>query len=172
MGTPAHPETRKFTRGLGKPGTAAELRQSVSEVVRTSVLVVSTRTHTQIHAHTIPPSSSPSSSSSVTLTVRVSAVGSLRYDKSLEKPCGWTESEFTDCHTLTHGADTLDADTLDADTSTTNEYFRYWRVFLLTNWYHKCSDKTSNNLKSLVFSVFISNHYQTASIWAAELVFD
>ncbi|XP_029936017.1 dedicator of cytokinesis protein 9 isoform X1 [Myripristis murdjan] len=40
MATPAHPETRKFTRGLGKPGTAAELRQSVSEVVRTSVLVV------------------------------------------------------------------------------------------------------------------------------------
>uniref|UniRef100_A0A8B9KKM8 Dedicator of cytokinesis 9b n=1 Tax=Astyanax mexicanus TaxID=7994 RepID=A0A8B9KKM8_ASTMX len=33
------PETRKFTRGLSKPGTAAELRQSVSEVVRTSVLV-------------------------------------------------------------------------------------------------------------------------------------
>uniref|UniRef100_A0A668A277 Dedicator of cytokinesis 9 n=1 Tax=Myripristis murdjan TaxID=586833 RepID=A0A668A277_9TELE len=31
--------TKKFTRGLGKPGTAAELRQSVSEVVRTSVLV-------------------------------------------------------------------------------------------------------------------------------------
>uniref|UniRef100_A0A3Q3FTV1 Dedicator of cytokinesis 9 n=1 Tax=Labrus bergylta TaxID=56723 RepID=A0A3Q3FTV1_9LABR len=30
----------KFTRGLGKPGTAAELRQSVSEVVRTSVLIV------------------------------------------------------------------------------------------------------------------------------------
>uniref|UniRef100_A0AAX7V425 Dedicator of cytokinesis 9 n=1 Tax=Astatotilapia calliptera TaxID=8154 RepID=A0AAX7V425_ASTCA len=40
MATPVHPETRKFTRGLGKPGTAAELRQSVSEVVRTSVLVV------------------------------------------------------------------------------------------------------------------------------------
>ncbi|XP_034429861.1 dedicator of cytokinesis protein 9-like isoform X16 [Hippoglossus hippoglossus] len=38
--TPAHPETRRFTRGLGKPGTAAELRQSVSEVVRTSVLIV------------------------------------------------------------------------------------------------------------------------------------
>ncbi|XP_053295467.1 dedicator of cytokinesis protein 9 isoform X2 [Pleuronectes platessa] len=38
--TPAHPETRKFTRGLGKPGTAAGLRQSVSEVVRTSVLIV------------------------------------------------------------------------------------------------------------------------------------
>uniref|UniRef100_A0A3B3TTC1 Uncharacterized protein n=1 Tax=Poecilia latipinna TaxID=48699 RepID=A0A3B3TTC1_9TELE len=37
MATPAHPETRKFTRGLSKPGTAAELRQSVSEVVRTSV---------------------------------------------------------------------------------------------------------------------------------------
>uniref|UniRef100_A0A8D3EAF4 Dedicator of cytokinesis 9 n=1 Tax=Scophthalmus maximus TaxID=52904 RepID=A0A8D3EAF4_SCOMX len=40
MATPAQPETRRFTRGLGKPGTAAELRQSVSEVVRTSVLVV------------------------------------------------------------------------------------------------------------------------------------
>lgn len=34
-------ETRKFTRALSKPGTAAELRQSVSEVVRGSVLVVS-----------------------------------------------------------------------------------------------------------------------------------
>uniref|UniRef100_A0A8C2CN86 Dedicator of cytokinesis 9b n=1 Tax=Cyprinus carpio TaxID=7962 RepID=A0A8C2CN86_CYPCA len=33
-------KTRKFTRGLSKPGTAAELRQSVSEVVRTSVLVL------------------------------------------------------------------------------------------------------------------------------------
>uniref|UniRef100_A0A671Z253 Dedicator of cytokinesis 9b n=1 Tax=Sparus aurata TaxID=8175 RepID=A0A671Z253_SPAAU len=33
-------EARKFTRGLNKPGTAAELRQSVSEAVRTSVLVV------------------------------------------------------------------------------------------------------------------------------------
>ncbi|XP_066476190.1 dedicator of cytokinesis protein 9 isoform X3 [Tiliqua scincoides] len=33
------PETRKFTRALSKPGTAAELRQSVSEVVRSSVLV-------------------------------------------------------------------------------------------------------------------------------------
>ncbi|CDQ68395.1 unnamed protein product [Oncorhynchus mykiss] len=42
MSVPVHPETRKFTRGLSKPGTAAELRQSVSEVVRTSVLVVST----------------------------------------------------------------------------------------------------------------------------------
>lgn len=51
MSTPAHPETRRFTRGLGKPGTAAELRQSVSEVVRTSVLVVST--------HLKPPSSPP-----------------------------------------------------------------------------------------------------------------
>uniref|UniRef100_A0A6Q2ZCS9 Dedicator of cytokinesis 9 n=1 Tax=Esox lucius TaxID=8010 RepID=A0A6Q2ZCS9_ESOLU len=40
MSVPVHPETRKFTRGLSKPGTAAELRQSVSEVVRTSVLVV------------------------------------------------------------------------------------------------------------------------------------
>uniref|UniRef100_A0A3Q3B0P7 Uncharacterized protein n=1 Tax=Kryptolebias marmoratus TaxID=37003 RepID=A0A3Q3B0P7_KRYMA len=46
MGTPAHPETRKFTRCLSKPGTAAELRQSVSEVVRTSVLVVSTYLNT------------------------------------------------------------------------------------------------------------------------------
>lgn len=35
------PETRKFTRALSKPGTAAELRQSVSEVVRGSVLLVS-----------------------------------------------------------------------------------------------------------------------------------
>ncbi|GCC25092.1 hypothetical protein chiPu_0003497 [Chiloscyllium punctatum] len=34
-------ETRRFTRALSKPGTAAELRQSVSEVVRTSVFVVS-----------------------------------------------------------------------------------------------------------------------------------
>uniref|UniRef100_A0A8C3V151 Dedicator of cytokinesis 9 n=1 Tax=Catharus ustulatus TaxID=91951 RepID=A0A8C3V151_CATUS len=31
--------TRKFTRALSKPGTAAELRQSVSEVVRGSVLL-------------------------------------------------------------------------------------------------------------------------------------
>ncbi|XP_038615030.1 dedicator of cytokinesis protein 9 isoform X16 [Tachyglossus aculeatus] len=36
-GPPA--ETRKFTRALSKPGTAAELRQSVSEVVRGSVLM-------------------------------------------------------------------------------------------------------------------------------------
>ncbi|KAB0345575.1 hypothetical protein FD754_022501, partial [Muntiacus muntjak] len=36
---PASAETRKFTRGLSKPGTAAELRQSVSEVVRGSVLL-------------------------------------------------------------------------------------------------------------------------------------
>ncbi|XP_065596871.1 dedicator of cytokinesis protein 9 isoform X10 [Cyrtonyx montezumae] len=35
----AAPETRKFTRALSKPGTAAELRQSVSEVVRGSVVV-------------------------------------------------------------------------------------------------------------------------------------
>ncbi|KAM9320684.1 dedicator of cytokinesis protein 9 isoform 1-T1 [Gastrophryne carolinensis] len=34
-----HPETRKFTRALSKPGTAAELRQSVSEAVRSSVLL-------------------------------------------------------------------------------------------------------------------------------------
>ncbi|XP_072539771.1 dedicator of cytokinesis protein 9 isoform X7 [Salminus brasiliensis] len=40
MASATQPETRKFTRGLSKPGTAAELRQSVSEVVRTSVLVV------------------------------------------------------------------------------------------------------------------------------------
>ncbi|XP_067392949.1 dedicator of cytokinesis protein 9 isoform X3 [Emydura macquarii macquarii] len=32
-------ETRKFTRALSKPGTAAELRQSVSEAVRGSVLL-------------------------------------------------------------------------------------------------------------------------------------
>uniref|UniRef100_A0A673HXT0 Dedicator of cytokinesis protein 9-like n=1 Tax=Sinocyclocheilus rhinocerous TaxID=307959 RepID=A0A673HXT0_9TELE len=40
---PTHAETRKFTRGLSKLGTAAELRQSVSEAVRTSVLVVKPR---------------------------------------------------------------------------------------------------------------------------------
>lgn len=34
-------EVRKFTKRLSKPGTAAELRQSVSEAVRTSVIVVS-----------------------------------------------------------------------------------------------------------------------------------
>uniref|UniRef100_A0A3P8SP07 Uncharacterized protein n=1 Tax=Amphiprion percula TaxID=161767 RepID=A0A3P8SP07_AMPPE len=38
----APPEARKFTRGLNKPGTAAELRQSVSEAVRTSVLLSET----------------------------------------------------------------------------------------------------------------------------------
>lgn len=38
---PGSTETRKFTRALSKPGTAAELRQSVSEVVRGSVLLVS-----------------------------------------------------------------------------------------------------------------------------------
>ncbi|XP_051993414.1 dedicator of cytokinesis protein 11-like isoform X2 [Xyrauchen texanus] len=32
-------EVRKFTKGLSKPGTAAELRQSVSEAVRTSIAV-------------------------------------------------------------------------------------------------------------------------------------
>uniref|UniRef100_A0A452HS77 Uncharacterized protein n=1 Tax=Gopherus agassizii TaxID=38772 RepID=A0A452HS77_9SAUR len=37
------PETRKFTRALSKPGTAAELRQSVSEAVRGSVFVVRPR---------------------------------------------------------------------------------------------------------------------------------
>lgn len=47
----ALPEARKFTRGLNKPGTAAELRQSVSEAVRTSVLVVrETINTTHIHA--------------------------------------------------------------------------------------------------------------------------
>ncbi|XP_046886677.1 dedicator of cytokinesis protein 9 isoform X2 [Hypomesus transpacificus] len=40
MSVGMQPDTRKFTRGLNKPGTAAELRQSVSEVVRTSVLMV------------------------------------------------------------------------------------------------------------------------------------
>ena len=34
-------EVRKFTKRLSKPGTAAEVRQSVSEAVRTSVIVVS-----------------------------------------------------------------------------------------------------------------------------------
>uniref|UniRef100_A0A8C9TUM6 Dedicator of cytokinesis 9 n=1 Tax=Scleropages formosus TaxID=113540 RepID=A0A8C9TUM6_SCLFO len=39
MSHAAPPETRRFTRCLSKPGTAAELRQSVSEVVRSSVLL-------------------------------------------------------------------------------------------------------------------------------------
>uniref|UniRef100_A0A3P9B4E3 Uncharacterized protein n=1 Tax=Maylandia zebra TaxID=106582 RepID=A0A3P9B4E3_9CICH len=56
-------ETRKFTRGLGKPGTAAELRQSVSEVVRTSVLVVSTH----LNSHSSAPQRSLSSVSIKTL---------------------------------------------------------------------------------------------------------
>lgn len=46
----AAPETRKFTRALSKPGTAAELRQSVSEVVRGSVLVVSAARHRWLRA--------------------------------------------------------------------------------------------------------------------------
>lgn len=37
-------EVRKFTKRLSKPGTAAELRQSVSEAVRGSVVLVSGRT--------------------------------------------------------------------------------------------------------------------------------
>ncbi|MFT7818030.1 dedicator of cytokinesis protein 9-like isoform X3, partial [Arapaima gigas] len=40
MSHSGQPETRRFTRALCKPGTAAELRQSVSEVVRASVLLV------------------------------------------------------------------------------------------------------------------------------------
>lgn len=44
---PVSAETRKFTRALSKPGTAAELRQSVSEVVRGSVLLVSAGRGTQ-----------------------------------------------------------------------------------------------------------------------------
>ncbi|KAL4608917.1 dedicator of cytokinesis protein 9-like isoform X1 [Arapaima gigas] len=43
MSHSGQPETRRFTRALCKPGTAAELRQSVSEVVRASVLLVSGR---------------------------------------------------------------------------------------------------------------------------------
>ncbi|XP_053537021.1 dedicator of cytokinesis protein 9 isoform X2 [Ictalurus punctatus] len=43
MALPVQAETRKFTRGLSKPGTAAELRQSVSEAVRSSVLVLKPR---------------------------------------------------------------------------------------------------------------------------------
>lgn len=34
-------EVRKFTKRLSKPGTAAELRQSVSEAVRSSFVLVS-----------------------------------------------------------------------------------------------------------------------------------
>lgn len=43
MSFPAPVETRKFTRALSKPGTAAELRQSACQAVRTSVLVVKPR---------------------------------------------------------------------------------------------------------------------------------
>lgn len=39
--TAAMAEVRKFTKRLSKPGTAAELRQSVSEAVRGSVVLVS-----------------------------------------------------------------------------------------------------------------------------------
>ncbi|TTI92372.1 Dedicator of cytokinesis protein 9 [Bagarius yarrelli] len=48
MASPLQQETRKFTRGLSKPGTAAELRQSVSEVVRASVLVSFKRRYFQL----------------------------------------------------------------------------------------------------------------------------
>lgn len=41
--TAAMAEVRKFTKRLSKPGTAAELRQSVSEAVRGSVVLVSGR---------------------------------------------------------------------------------------------------------------------------------
>uniref|UniRef100_A0A3B4APB2 Uncharacterized protein n=1 Tax=Periophthalmus magnuspinnatus TaxID=409849 RepID=A0A3B4APB2_9GOBI len=55
----APPEARKFTRGLHKPGTAAELRQSVSEAVRTSVLLVGhTIQHFSLHFFMCPGSSS------------------------------------------------------------------------------------------------------------------
>lgn len=53
--TSAPPEARKFTRGLNKPGTAAELRQSVLEAVRTSVLMVGVggkTEHTALRSHT------------------------------------------------------------------------------------------------------------------------
>uniref|UniRef100_A0A3B5LI24 Uncharacterized protein n=1 Tax=Xiphophorus couchianus TaxID=32473 RepID=A0A3B5LI24_9TELE len=43
LAAPAMSEVRKFTKRLSKPGTAAEVRQSVSEAVRSTVdLVVST----------------------------------------------------------------------------------------------------------------------------------
>uniref|UniRef100_A0A8C0NDZ1 Uncharacterized protein n=1 Tax=Canis lupus familiaris TaxID=9615 RepID=A0A8C0NDZ1_CANLF len=38
---PGRERMRKFTKRLSKPGTAAELRQSVSEAVRGSVVLVS-----------------------------------------------------------------------------------------------------------------------------------
>ncbi|MFT7808130.1 dedicator of cytokinesis protein 9 isoform X4 [Arapaima gigas] len=55
MSHAAPPETRRFTRCLSKPGTAAELRQSVSEVVRSSVLLVDptiSQARTVLHAPT------------------------------------------------------------------------------------------------------------------------
>ncbi|RZC43169.1 hypothetical protein BDFB_011869 [Asbolus verrucosus] len=34
---------RKFARGLGKPGTAAQLRETVSQVVKENTVLVSRR---------------------------------------------------------------------------------------------------------------------------------
>lgn len=56
---PASAETRKFTRALSKPGTAAELRQSVSEVVRGSVLLVSTGRRAAPSSSTLLQSAGP-----------------------------------------------------------------------------------------------------------------
>lgn len=113
MATPAHPETRRFTRGLGKPGTAAELRQSVSEVVRTSVLVVST--------HLKPPPLPPflfllnTTSASVTMSVWTFVDLLLRsFSAKRQLTCastrlisfelhGWKNyRSYYECVTLTH----------------------------------------------------------------------
>lgn len=38
---------RKFARGLGKPGTAAQLRETVSQVVRENTVQVSEENNSQ-----------------------------------------------------------------------------------------------------------------------------
>lgn len=39
---------RKFAKGLGKPGTAAQLRETVSQVVRESTVQVSINNHSKL----------------------------------------------------------------------------------------------------------------------------
>jgi hypothetical protein len=42
---------RKFARGLGKPGTAAQLRETVSQVVKENTVLVSRNVKTQPKNH-------------------------------------------------------------------------------------------------------------------------
>lgn len=52
-------EVRKFTKRLSKPGTAAELRQSVSEAVRSSFVLVSEGRHGSARLGTAVPRAAP-----------------------------------------------------------------------------------------------------------------